>query len=314
MFVFQVLPVIPMTAGVFVLVLVVMLLVMAPGESGAASTRVHQYTTAGLPGSPGAAVEVHGVRERLMSPLVRRILEFASQTAPKRVRKATAADLAMAGSSMSPTMFLGVRGLVMFGLPLLTGVYVLSVPERTMVQWGLLGMTVIWGRKLPGLWLRRRIKARQKTIDRALPYALDLMVACLEGGLSLDATLAKVAEQSNGALSEEIQRTLQEMTLGRPGAEALRDLGDRTGAPDLKRLTENVVQAERMGISITETMRTLAADSRVRRRQRAEEMARKAPIKMVPVLIFCILPALAAVVMTPAVLIMIRVFQESIQT
>jgi len=313
MFAFEVLPVIPLSLGVFVAVLVAMLLVVDPGASNAA-TRVRQYTTAGLSSSPGVAVEVHGFRVRLLMPLVTRVLEFASRTAPKRVRKATQADLIMAGSSMSPTMFLGVRGLVMFGLPLLMGLYVLSVPERTMVHWGLLGVCVIWGRKLPGLWLRRRIKARQKAIDRGLPYALDLMVACLEGGLSLDATLAKVAEQSTGALSEEIQRTLQEMTLGRPGAEALRDLGERTGAPDLKRLTENVVQAERMGISITQTMRTLADDSRVKRRQRAEEMARKAPIKMVPVLIFCILPALMAIVMTPAVLIMIRVFQDSIQS
>jgi tight adherence protein C len=218
----------------------------------------------------------------------------------------------MAGLDVSPTVFLGIRGLVMFGLPLVMGFYLLSAPERSYVQWGLFAMSLIWARKLPTMWLRGKIKKRQKAIDRALPYALDLMVACLEGGLSLDATLAKVAEQSTGPLSEEIRRTLQEMTLGRPGAEALRDLGERTGAPDLKRLTENVVQAERMGISITDAMRTLAEESRVKRRQRAEEMARKAPIKMVPVLIFCILPALMAIVMTPAVLIMVRVFSQSL--
>jgi tight adherence protein C len=307
------LPVLLIAAGTFVLVLVIALLVAGPGEERLAANRVAQYTRAGIPGSPGVASQEQTMRQRLLSPLVSRLLEFAAQTAPKRVRNSTATDLAMAGLSLSPTMFLGIRGLLMFGLPLLMGLYVLSVPERTFVHWGLLGMFVIWGRKLPGVWLRRKIKARQKSIDRGLPYALDLMVACLEGGLSLDATLAKVSEQSQGPLSEEIRRTLQEMTLGRPGAEALRDLGERTGAPDLKRLTENVVQAERMGISITDAMRTLAAESRVKRRQRAEEMARKAPIKMVPVLIFCILPALAGVVMTPAVLIMVRVFRDSIQ-
>jgi tight adherence protein C len=302
-----------MTAGAFLLVLAIVYLIAAPSEQGTVATRVAQYMSLGLPSSPGVAAQSQSVRERALSPMVKRLLEVAARTAPKRVQKATAADLTMAGSSMSPTMFLGIRGVVMFGLPLLMGLYVLSVPERTFVHWGLLGMFTIWGRKLPSMWLRRKIKARQKAIDRALPYALDLMVACLEGGLSLDATLAKVAEQSTGPLSDEIRRTLQEMTLGRPGTEALRDLGDRTGAPDLKRLTENVVQAERMGISITDAMRTLAAESRVRRRQRAEEMARKAPIKMVPVLIFCILPALAAVVMTPAVIIMIRVFRDSLK-
>jgi tight adherence protein C len=307
------LPLLPLTAGTFIFVLAIAVVFTIRGEQPRAASRVTQYTSFGLANSPGALVEEQSARARLLAPLFNRVVEMAARTAPKRIRKSTAADLAMAGSSLSPTTFLAVRGLAMFGLPLLMALYVLSVPERTFVHWGLLGMFVIWGRKLPGLWLRRKIKARHKAIDRGLPYALDLMVACLEGGLSLDATLAKVAEQSHGPLADEIRRTLQEMTLGRPGAEALRDLGERTGAPDLKRLTENVVQAERMGISVTDAMRTLAAESRVKRRQRAEEMARKAPIKMVPVLIFCILPALAAVVMTPAVLIMIRVFQDSLK-
>jgi tight adherence protein C len=300
------------TIGTFLLVLAAAYLVAAPSAESAAATRVAEYTTFGLPGSPGLAAQKK-IHERTLSPLVKGLLELAARTAPQKVQKAAARDLQMAASDVSPTVFLGIRGLFMFGLPLLMGLYVLSIPDRGLVQWGLLGMSLVWGRKLPSIWLRRKIKKRQKAIDRALPYALDLMVACLEGGLSLDATLAKVAEQSGGPLSEEINRTLQEMTLGRPGAEALRDLGERTGAPDLKRLTENIVQAERMGISITDAMRTLAAESRVKRRQRAEEMARKAPIKMVPVLIFCILPALMAIVMTPAVLIMMRVFGDSIK-
>lgn len=304
-------PLLPMVAVIFIMVLAVVL-VLLPGAGPRPAARLAGYTSS-LPGSPGVTVQTLGARDRLLAPVGRRILALAASTAPQRVRKATVADLAMAGSSVSPTVFLGIRGLLMFGLPVLAGLVVLTADERTMVHWGLLGMFVIWGRKIPSIWLKRKIKARQHKIDRALPYALDLMVACLEGGLSLDATFLKVAEQSRGPLSEEIRRTLQEITLGRPGTEALRDLGDRTGAPDLKRLTQNVVQAERMGISITETMRTLAQESRVKRRQRAEEMARKAPIKMVPVLIFCILPALAAVVMTPAVLIMVRVFSESIQ-
>jgi tight adherence protein C len=137
------------------------------------------------------------------------------------------------------------------------------------------------------------------------------MVACLEGGLSLDAALAKVAEQTDGPLATEIRRTLQELALGRPTTEAIRDLGDRTGAPGLKRLTEDIVQSDRMGISIAESLRTLARDARVARRQQAEELARKAPIKMVPVLIFCVLPALGIVTMVPAAILLMRTFNES---
>jgi len=161
------------------------------------------------------------------------------------------------------------------------------------------------------LWLKRRIRKRQRAIDRRLPYSLDLMVACLEGGLALDASLAKVAEQSEGPLAEEIRRALHEIALGRPAEDAIADLGARNGAPELKRLTENIVQAERMGISIADTLRQLAHDSRVRRRQRAEEMARKAPIKMVPVLIFCVLPALGIVVMVPAAILLVRTLAQA---
>lgn len=306
------LPLLPLIAGVFLLVLAVMLLVAGPAPAAEPTSRLSQYIALGHGGSPGLLVQDQGARERLLAPAFRRVLELAASTAPDRVRKTAAADLTKAGSRMTPTVFLGIRGLALFGLPLLGALFFLSSPERGPAQWGLLGMSLVWGRKLPTMWLRRRIKARQRAIDRALPYALDLMVACLEGGLSLDATLAKVAEDSTGPLADEIHRTLQELTLGRPSMDALRDLGTRSGAPDLKRLTENIVQAERMGIGIVQAMQTLAQDSRVRRRQRAEEMARKAPIKMVPVLIFCILPALAAVVMTPAVLIIIRVFSTTI--
>ena len=196
----------------------------------------------------------------------------------------------MAGSRMSPTVFLALRTVLMFGLPLAAILYVLTSGELQPLDWGVLIMAVFWGRRLPSMWLKRRIRARQRAIDRHLPYSLDLMVACLEGGLSLDGALVKVVEQSEGPLTVEIRKTLQEMALGRPSSEAIRDLGERTGAPDLKRLTEDIVQADRMGISIAESLRTLARESRVQRRQQAEELARKAPIKMVPVLIFCVLP------------------------
>jgi len=217
----------------------------------------------------------------------------------------------MAGSRMNPTMFLGIRSIIGFGLPILAILKVLSAGTPQRLDWIVLGLALVWGQRLPSMWLKRRIKARQRSIDLRLPYSLDLMVACLEGGLSLDAALAKVVEQSGGPLSTEIRKTLQEMALGRPASEAIRELGERTGAPGLKRLTEDIVQAERMGISIAESLRTLARDARVQRRQQAEELARKAPIKMVPVLIFCVLPALGIVTTAPAAILLLRTFSQS---
>jgi tight adherence protein C len=292
-------------AAVFVVVLLVLLFVGRPARSTQPGTRLTEYMN--VPASAGT-VQPLATRQRPPGSAWERLLASAAITAPERLRTQAAADLSRAGVAMNPNVFLGIRGLLLIGVPLLTGFWLLSSPQRGPVQWGILGFAVVLAPRLPKMWLRRRIKANQRAIDRALPYALDLMVACLEGGLSLEATLDKVAEQSESLLSDEIRRTLREMTLGRPGAEALRDLGVRTGAADLKRLTENVIQAERMGISIAHTMRTLAEDSRIRRRQRAEEAARKAPVKMMPVLIFFIMPAMMAIVMTPAAIALIHVF------
>ncbi|MBI4491264.1 MAG: type II secretion system F family protein [Chloroflexi bacterium] len=296
-----------LVAGIFVLTAGLALLLTASGETPA--ERLARFTQ--RPGSPGAAVETMGAGERLFVPLVRRVVNLAASVAPQHAHKAVQTDLAMAGLSMSPTVFLAVQTGLMLGLPLVALTQVLGSGHPTMIGWGLVGMSALVGRRLPSMWVKRKMRARQRAIDRELPYALDLMVACLEGGLSLDASLAKVVEQSSGPLAVEVRKTLQEMQLGRPGAEALRDLGERNGAPGLKLFTGNVVQAERMGISIAETMRVLAQESRVKRRQEAEEMARKAPIKMVPVLIFCVLPALGIVVMAPAVLTVMRIMGPS---
>ena len=271
--------------------------------------RYARYT--GRRGSPAVEAETLSMRDRLIAPLFQRVIEFAARLAPSRARRTVAADLQMAGSRMNPTMFLAVRTLILFGLPAVATVYVLASGTPNTTDVIVMVLAVVWSRRLPTMWLKRRIRARQRSIDRALPYSLDLMVACLEGGLSLDASLAKVVEQTDGPLAVEIRRTLQEMALGRPTADAIRDLGDRTGAPGLKRLTDDIVQADRMGISIAESLRNLARDARVMRRQAAEELARKAPIKMVPVLIFCVLPALGIVTTAPAAILLMRTFSQS---
>ena len=294
----------------FVSTTVLVLVMTTPYETPA--MRLARYARhTGRRGSPAIEAETLTLRERLIVPLFRKLIEFAARAAPSRARRTVAADLQMAGSRMNPTMFLGLRTLIMFGLPAVGVLYVLTSGALNTTDIIVMALALIWGRRLPTMWLKRRMRARQRLIDRALPYSLDLMVACLEGGLSLDASLAKVVEQTDGPLAVEIRRTLQEMALGRPTADAIRDLGDRTGAPGLKRLTDDIVQSDRMGISIAESLRNLARDARIARRQAAEELARKAPIKMVPVLIFCVLPALGIVTTAPAAILLMRTFSQS---
>jgi tight adherence protein C len=296
--------------GAFIATATLVLVLTEPHQTPA--MRLARYVRYSVrPGSPGVDAETTSIRDRVIVPLFEKLLEFAARAAPSRARRTVASDLQMAGSEMNPTMFLGLRTILMFGLPAFAVLYVVGDGRLELMNVVVLALALVWGRRLPTMWLKRRIRSRQRAIDRALPYSLDLMVACLEGGLSLDATLAKVVEQTDGPLAVEIRRTLQEMALGRPTAEAIRDLGERTGAPGLKRLTEDIVQADRMGISIADSLRNLARDARVQRRQAAEELARKAPIKMVPVLIFCVLPALGIVTMAPAAILLMRTFSQS---
>jgi tight adherence protein C len=296
--------------GAFVSTTTFTLVLTTPADSPAKRlARYARYT--GRRGSPAVEAEASSLRERVIDPLASSVAAFIARTTPQRLHRSVAAELLMAGARVSPMAFLTVRLFMMFGAPILAGAYVLTRGTPDVIDWVILGLAIFWGRRLPTMWLKRRIKARQQAIDRRLPYSLDLMVACLEGGLSLDAALVKVVEQSDGPLTFEIRRTLQEMALGRPSTEAIRDLGERTGAPDLKRLTEDIVQADRMGISIADSLRTLARESRIQRRQAAEELARKAPIKMVPVLIFCVLPALGIVTTAPAVILLIRTLAQA---
>jgi tight adherence protein C len=299
--------------GAFVSTTSLVLVLTTPHQTPA--MRLQRYARlAGRKGSPGVEAESVGLRVRVIQPMLEKLVELAARAAPSRARASVAADLVMAGSTMNPTMFLGVRTIIMFGMPTLAVLYVVTRGRLETPDIVMLLLALVWGRRLPSMWLKRRIRSRQRAIDRGLPYSLDLMVACLEGGLSLDASLAKVVEQTDGPLASEIRRTLQEMALGRATADAIRDLGERTGAAGLKRLTEDIVQSDRMGISIAESLRTLAREARVMRRQAAEELARKAPIKMVPVLIFCVLPALGIVTTVPAVILLLRTFSQTVGT
>jgi tight adherence protein C len=296
--------------GAFVAVSGLTLALLTPVQTPAARL-AHYARLSSRRGSPGVEAEELSLRDRVFGPLGRALVDLVARSTPSRVHRAVAADLSMAGLRLNPTAFLTLRVVVMVALPVLASGYVLSTGASDPIAWVALLLALLWGRKMPAMWLKRRIRARQREIDRRLPYSLDLMVACLEGGLSLDATLVKVVEQSEGPLATEIRKTLQELALGRPSGEAIRDLGERTGAPDLKRLCEDIVQADRMGVSIAQSLRTLARESRILRRQQAEEMARKAPIKMVPVLIFCVLPALGIVTTAPAAILLLRTFAQA---
>lgn len=163
----------------------------------------------------------------------------------------------------------------------------------------------------PFFILRGVAKRRQKKIWRSMPNALDLMTTCVEAGLSLDFALQRVSDRYRGPLSDEIQRTLREVGMGKTRREALVDMAERVDIPDLMTFVNSIVQAEMLGTSVGQVLRTQASQMRVRRRQAAEQMARRAPIKMIFPLVFCFIPSLFIVTIGPVVLNAIESFKNA---
>jgi tight adherence protein C len=160
----------------------------------------------------------------------------------------------------------------------------------------------------PRIWLLGRIKRRQKLIWRSLPDAFDLITASVEAGLGIDAAFTRVIEKVHGPFAEELTRTMREIQMGRSRREAFADMAERTGVEELRSLINAVIQAEQMGISIGSVIRVQTGVIRTKRRQRAEEQAFKAPIKMVFPLVFFIFPAIMVVIGGPAIIQMMEGF------
>lgn len=203
---------------------------------------------------------------------------------------------------------LAMRGIkLIFPIAALAGVYLTGMYRANpfLVPVMALGL----GYLLPDMWLTWRVKSRQHKLRRALPDALDLLVICVEAGLGLDQALMKVSQDmriSHPELSEELQLVNMEMRIGKTRIDALRELARRTGLDDIKALVAMLIQTERFGTSIAQSLRVYSDDMRLKRRQRAEEMSAKTSVKMVPALVFFIFPALMVVILGPAIITLIR--------
>ena len=170
-------------------------------------------------------------------------------------------------------------------------------------------VALVLGYMIPDMWLSWRVSARQHQLRKALPDALDLLVICVEAGLGLDQALMKVSQDmriSHRELSDELQLVNMQMRIGKTRLDALRELAQRTGLADIKTLVAMLIQTERFGTSIAQSLRVYSDDMRLKRKQRAEEMSAKTSVKMVPPLVFFIFPALMVVILGPAVITMMR--------
>jgi tight adherence protein C len=196
------------------------------------------------------------------------------------------------------TIFFGIRVLFALGLFMFFSTSIVARPNMTMALAGLGA-----GYVLPGMVLARLAKRRAHKIRLSLADALDLLVVSVEAGLGLDQAMSRVAAELNFAypqLSEELRLINLELRAGKPRAEALRNLADRTGVDDLSSLVTMLIQTDKFGTSVAQSLRVYSETLRTKRRQRAEEAAAKTGVKMVFPLVFCIFPAIWVVTIGPA--------------
>jgi tight adherence protein C len=210
-------------------------------------------------------------------------------------------QLVTAGSLMTLNTFVAIwaactifmTGFVLFAV-ITVGMAVGPIQAVMVLAFGMIGLM------LPRIWLRGKVKSRQKAVIRSLPDALDLVTVCVEAGLGLDAALARVADKSSGPLPDEISRMLVDVAMGKLRRDALMELTERLEVDELTSFINSVVQAEQLGVSVSQVLRVQADQLRTRRRQKAEKSAHEAAIKMLIPLVLFIFPAFILVILGPA--------------
>jgi tight adherence protein C len=249
--------------------------------------------------------------QRILLPILKKIVLRLSTLTPTRNTEKVRQKLAEAGnpSGIGVAEFVGLRLFLALALSLGSfflftvsgggGILILVMPI----------CLAIFGFMLPGIWVSRKAKARKKEIQRSLPDAIDLLTISVESGLGFDPALMRVAEKWDNSLTREFARVLSEMRIGKSKREALREMSLRCNVDDLSTFVSAVIQADQLGVAISQVLRIQSEAMRVRRRQRAEELAHKAPIKMLFPMAFLIFPALYVIILGPAVPRVIEAFK-----
>jgi tight adherence protein C len=248
--------------------------------------------------------------DRVVKPFIQRASRLIIKFAPSNSLHKTELKLARAGNPNGWTAadFWGVRGLgalIAGGLPFVLFI-VTGLPLIRLI--GYTSLFVALGFYMPNVWLDRKAKARQTSVQKGLPDALDLMTVSVEAGLAFDSAMQKVSEKWDNHLAREFARCNHEMRMGRTRREVMRDMAERVDVDDLTAFVAAVLQADQLGVSISKVLRIQSEQMRIRRRQRAEESAQKAPIKMLFPMVFLIFPALFIVLLGPAVLQLMDTF------
>lgn len=242
--------------------------------------------------------------ERVVVPVIKRMGELSTRFTPQKLLEETTLKLELAGSPgrIDAATFLSTRfvGAVIFGGGLLLISFLSATPWPLGRVILVVGIFTALGFFFPQLWLQSRINSRQKEVRKAMPDALDLLTICVEAGLGFDAAMSKVSEKWENELSIMFGRCIREVQLGKPQREALRDMADRIGLPELTSFVAAVIQSQILGVSLAKVLRIQSDQMRMKRRQFAEELAHKAPVKMIIPMALLTFPSIMIILMAPA--------------
>ena len=247
--------------------------------------------------------------ERTIRPMAARLSGSVARITSTSFSEQTEKRLALAGNpgDLRVADWLGIKVVAAFVFAIVFFLlfnFALAVGPLMAVVLGVAGAGI--GYIAPEFWLSGRIRRRQKAILVMIPDTLDLLTISVRAGLGFDAALAKVVEKLPGPLSEEFRRALAEVRVGKARREALRDIVPRTEVQPLTNFIGAIIQAEQLGVSISKVLQVQSEQLRIERRQRAEEQAAKAPIKMLFPLVGCIFPSLFIVILGPAIILIVQ--------
>jgi tight adherence protein C len=241
--------------------------------------------------------------DRVIKPIVAGITRTLGRMTPAQGMEKLRTQLVLAGNpfNMGTAEFMGARVMSMVILAGVTFFLTLILAAGPINMLLYTGVMALAGYLLPVFWLRSKIKARKKSVLKTLPDAIDLMTISVEAGLAFDGAMQRVADKWDNELGREFRRAISEMRVGKSKRDALHELVDRTAVPDLSTFVASIIQADQLGVSIAKVLRIQSEQMRIRRRQRAEEQAHKAPILMMIPMVFLIFPSTYIVLLGPAV-------------
>lgn len=240
--------------------------------------------------------------KRAIKPVFKKISQFLTRMMPAEKEAELAKKIEQAGISdkIAPRELLTLKYFIAAGTAILFW-KLGDILGKDIIQSALMGFCGLGvGWFLPDFYINRKCLMRKQEIEKTLPDVLDLLTVSVEAGLGFDGALMKVVEKSKGVLSDELTIMLKEIKMGKPRTEALRDMSRHADVDDLSIFTGSVILADQLGISIGNVLRLQSEQIRQKRRQRAEEAAMKAPVKILFPMVFFIFPALFVVILGPA--------------